>query len=124
MDITPLTPQGRQIINRYGNGRFVISEKEYTGNLLVTPEHILPWSAENLNTATFESFSALFTQAVMPEIILIGAGSQFLPMPADLRNYFRKRNIAIDAMDTGAACRTFNVLLGEDRRVAAALIAV
>ena len=56
------------------------------------------------------------------QILLLGCGRQMLPVPSALREELRAHGVVIDAMDTGAACRTYNVLLAEDRRVAAALL--
>jgi uncharacterized protein len=56
--------------------------------------------------------------------LILGLGPRFLMVPAELRQALKGHGIAVEAMDTGAACRTFNVLLAEDRRVAAALIAL
>ncbi len=58
------------------------------------------------------------------EILMLGCGGRFAMVPAELRQALRAEGIALEAMDTGAACRTYNVLLAEDRRVAAALIAL
>jgi uncharacterized protein len=124
MDITPLTPKDRRIINRYGDGGFVVSEVHFKGNMLVLPDQVLQWDAADMALADEASFAPVLAHTPLPEILLIGTGSIFLPLPPALQTLFRKRHIAADAMDTGAACRTYNVLLAEDRRVACALIAV
>lgn len=123
MDITPLIPKGRQVIDRYGNGGFVINGVAHKGNILLMPEQVAPWLATDMADATPESLSALFA-GEPPEIVLIGMGTRAAQLPPALRDFFRERKIAADAMDTGAACRTYTVLLAEGRMVSAALIAV
>ncbi len=77
------------------------------------------WPASRSN-----SLSPVLTADPAVEILLIGCGPRLVPVPGDLRSALRARGIGCDAMDTGAACRTFNILLAESRRVAAALIAL
>jgi len=123
MDITPLIPKDRQIINRYGDGGFVINGVAHKGNILIGPEGVAPWPVASLGDVTPDSLAFLLAGA-LPEIVLAGAGMHGLPLPPALRAHFRDKGIAIDVMDTGAACRTYTVLLAEGRLVAAALIAV
>ncbi len=124
MDITPQIPKDRQIINRYGNGGFIVSNENYKGNVLILPNQIISWPVLETGKITENDFNALFTSENPPEILLIGTGIKFIPIAPEIKAMFRLKNIALDGMDTGAACRTYNVLLAEDRRVAAALIAV
>jgi len=122
MDITPLTPKGRHIISAYGNGGFVINETSHKSNILILSDRVVSWQVDDWGAATMESLQPLLQMP--PEILLIGSGSQFMLLAPNLREWLRSQHIAVDVMDTGAACRTYNVLAGEDRRVAAALIAV
>ena len=71
-----------------------------------------------------ESLAPIVAAAPAVELLILGLGPRFLPVPAALRQALKDQGIALEAMDTGAACRTYNVLLAEDRRVAAALIAL
>jgi uncharacterized protein len=71
---------------------------------------------------TIDNLAAVIAEN--PLILVIGCGERFLPPPKGLRDDLRKAGIALEWMDTGAACRTFNVLLAEDRGAVAALIAV
>ncbi len=125
MDITPLIPVGRQLIESYGDNRFKITGTVYEGSVLIFPDRALAWPVTSFEQIDAGSLAA-FQGADMPpvDILLIGCGRQMRFIPADLRAALRSRGIVIDAMDTGAACRTYNVLMSEDRRVAAALIAV
>jgi uncharacterized protein len=125
MDITPLVPKGRQIIHAYGDGGFRISGTRYQGSVWILPEITLPWQACRLDQLDVDSLEALIAPAApQVEILLIGTGPTMLPLPSVLRQICSKRGIAVEQMDTGAACRTYNVLLIEERSVAAALIAV
>jgi uncharacterized protein len=124
LDITPMVPAGRQVIQSYGSGQFVISGVRLTGPMLVFPERSLAWNVTQLEGLTGDDFAVVIGADPKPEILLLGAGSQGALLPADLRAQLRAAGIIAECMNTGAACRTFNVLVGEDRRVAAALFAV
>ncbi len=123
MDITPLAPKDKLIISHYGDGGFVVNGIPYKGNILITSEKVIPWTAIDVANADAQSFEPLFEKP-SPEIVLIGFGARFMPLPQNLRMLFRNKNIACDAMDTGAACRTYTVLLTEGRLVSASLIAI
>jgi uncharacterized protein len=73
---------------------------------------------------TLESLGAVTAKASEIQILVIGCGAKFAGEPSGLRQGLRQHGIVLEWMDTGAACRTFNVLLGEERQVAAALIVV
>jgi uncharacterized protein len=125
VDITPLIPAGRQIIERYAPGAFRVSGVTYQGALLVLPDRTLAWPIASFADITLSSLSAL-TDPSHPavELLLVGCGEALRPLPRDLRQALRQAGIVAEAMDTGAACRTYNVLMAEDRRVAAALLPV
>lgn len=124
MDITPVVPKDLQVIDSYGAGMFRISGVPHTGSLLVLPERTLSWHATAVVSLTVADFEPL-TRADPPiDILLLGCGSRMELVPGALRMALRNHGIGIEPMDTGAACRTYNVLLGEGRRVAAALIAL
>jgi len=125
MDITPLVPKGRQLIQGYGDGGFRISGTRHEGSVWILPEQTLAWAVGAIaeaDPASLKDLIALSAQHV--RILLIGTGKAMLPLPATWRALAREADVAIEAMDTGAACRTYNVLLAEEREVAAALIAV
>ena len=124
MDITPLVASGRQLIQGYGGGQFRVAGQVFPGSVLVFPERTLAWPVREPAPITLASLDAVTGGDVSTEILLVGCGARFGPAPAGLARTLRAAGIALEWMDTGAACRTFNVLLGEDRRVAAALIAV
>jgi uncharacterized protein len=123
MDVTPLIPEGRQVVESYGGGGFRVSGESYQGSVLVLPEATQPWPVTSIEELSEASLEPLLDSGKV-EILLIGCGPKARPVAADLRQRVRARGAVIDVMDTGAACRTYNVLLAEERRVAAALIAV
>jgi uncharacterized protein len=122
MELTPIVPAERQVIERYGAGGFRVSGAVYRGSVIVFPDHILAWAAADAAAVTFEALAPI-VEAGEVEILLIGLGRSFGRIAPALRARLRGFGIAVEAMDTGAACRTYNVLLSEGRRVAAALIA-
>lgn len=121
MDITPLIKGDRKIINSYGAGRFIISGHEYKASLILSPSTVSAW--ENFSPLVWSEtiVEQLTSSAATSEILLIGTGEKIVPLPGRMRQTFREKNIHVDVMDTGAACRTYNVLLSEERRVIAAL---
>ena len=122
MDITPLVPEGRHVIESYGDGGFRINGERHSGPVIVWPEGVVAWAVSGIATAAIETLDAMFSAEPPIEILLIGSGAAFELAPPALRQALRARSIALECMDTGAACRTYNVLMAEDRRVAAALI--
>lgn len=119
-DVTPLIPAGRQVVDSYGRNGFHVSGVAYEGAILVTAEATVAWPVSSLTEVTLDSLSALFDRGV--EILLLGCGARMVPVPPALRAALKAKGMVVDAMDTGAACRTYNVLLAEERRVAAALL--
>jgi len=119
-DVTPLIPAGRQVVDSYGRNGFHVSGVAYEGAILVTAEATVAWPVGSLTEVTLDSLSALFDRGI--EILLLGCGARMVPVPPALRTALKAKGMVVDAMDTGAACRTYNVLLAEERRVAAALL--
>ncbi|CAA7623542.1 conserved hypothetical protein [Candidatus Terasakiella magnetica] len=124
MDITPLIPAGRQIIKGYGDKGFTVSGIRWEGSVLVFPDRTLAWGATDAGTLSEGSFAEVIAASPRPELLLLGCGARMVLPPPALRAALKAAGIKLEVMDTGGACRTFNVLLAEDRSVAAALIAV
>ena len=124
MDLTPAVAEGRQMVESYGVGRFRISGVSYDGSVLVFPDATQPWAVQNIADLDYAALSVVTTAEPPVEVLLIGCGASLAPIPSQLRQRLRDAGIGCDAMDTGAACRTFNILVAESRRVAAALIAL
>lgn len=125
MDITPLIPADRKLIQRYGDGRFRITNEHYDGNVIVFPHKVVPWPVDSAGAMTLESLRSVVDEAGRVDILLIGCGRSMVALPPAVRRGLKEQaGVTMDPMDTGAACRTYNVLLSEERKVAAALIAV
>jgi uncharacterized protein len=121
MDLTPVPAAGRQIIERYAASGFRVSGVIYRGPVLVFPDLTVAWDAVSARDVTWETLAPVIEHGRV-EILLLGLGRSTSAVPAPLRTALRTAGIALEAMDTSAACRTYNVLVAEDRRVAAALI--
>lgn len=126
MEITPLRPsQDRQILQAYGKGGFRVSDTEWQGAVIVFPVRTVNWNVATLADLTLEAFAPVGQASDPPiELLLIGTGQRMALLPSKLQTGLRAMGFGIDVMDTGAACRTYNVLIGEERRVAAALLPV
>ncbi len=124
MDVTPLVPEGRQIIQGYSAGEFKVSGKLYQGAIIVTPTGTMPWTADSFSTLAEKDFEALAANANDIDVVLLGSGPRGEFFPPKLRDALKGRGLIVETMDTGAACRTYNVLMAEGRRVAAALLPV
>jgi len=92
--------------------------------MLVFPDRSLALDALSIADLTLESLGPVIEASDVTDILIVGCGPVFVDEPAGLRSGLRTHGIVLEWMDTGAACRTYNVLLAEDRRLAAALIAV
>ena len=117
-------PRARRVIDGYCGGGFRIGGETHRGGILVLADRVLPWPIANISELTAESLAPILASDPVPQILLIGCGKGAAMIAPALRQALRAVGAVIDAMDTGAACRTYNVLLAEERRVAAALIAV
>ena len=124
VDVTPQIPLGRQLIQAYGNGGFRIADTAHSGSVLVFPEETLAWPPVSWQQVDLAGLAPVIKATPKIEVLLIGCGPVLLWVPDDIRDGLRAAGIVVDGMDTGAACRTYNVLLAEERRVAAALIAI
>jgi len=125
VDLTPLIPAGRQIVESYGGGRFRVTGVTYEGSVLVFSARTIPWpvaAMDQLNEQTLEPVVAE-AQAGGIDLLLLGCGARMAIVPAGVRQYLRAAGVVVESMDTGAASRTYNVLMADGRRVAAALIA-
>ena len=91
--------------------------------MLVLPERTVSWPVSAVQDITLESLTEVIGEDGV-EILVVGCGAPFEPPPSGLREGLSEKGVVLEWMDTGAACRTFNVLLAEDRACAAALIAV
>lgn len=111
-------------IDAYGNGGFAFAEMSHRGSLLCLPDAIWAWSVTKAVEIDEYSLSRVFAAASRIDTLIVGTGTDVWIAPARLREALRAVHIGLDAMQTGPAIRTYNVMFGERRRVAAALIAV
>ena len=113
-------PGQPQVIQGYGDGLFRIAGAAHPGSVIVFAGRTVSWSGEINEAGLAEAFAA----ADELDLLILGCGTRMQAITPELRAALRRVGVAVEVMDTGAACRTFNVLLAEGRRVAAALIAV
>jgi len=114
-----------QVIERYGAGKFQISGLSYQSSVLVFPERTVDWPVAAFSGIDDGALAPVLAESQASqgiELLLLGCGSRMELVSTALRAPLRAAGIVIEPMDTGAAARTFNLLLSEDRRVAAALI--
>jgi uncharacterized protein len=124
IQIRPAHFPGRAPIDAYGNGGFRFADMSHRGSLLCLPSGIHGWDAVEGDELTIDHFSRVIEQAAEIGVLLIGCGTGMRLLPLPVRSALKQSGIAIDMMSTGAAVRTFNIMLSEERPVAAALIAV
>lgn len=115
---------GQPLIDAYGDLGFRLAFQRFEGSILLTPRGLYPWPAVSLAEADAASLAPLVESASTFDFLIVGGGPSFGRFSKNLMGYLANLGITPDFMDTGAACRTYNVLRSEDRRVAAALIAV
>lgn len=113
-----LESRSRHLIRGYDAGEVRVNDRVIQRNCLISADSIQEWPV----TAELRADDMQSILALNPEVVILGmAGTQRYPS-ADIYGLFLERNIGFEVMDIGAACRTFNILLGEDRRVIAALL--
>jgi uncharacterized protein len=122
--MTPARFPGRAPIDAYGNGGFRFADMSHRGSILALPSGIEAWPVTRIEDITTAALARLISEASAIEILLVGTGDKMTPLPKDSRVALEAAGLFPDLMATGAAVRTFNVLLSEERAVAAALIAV
>ena len=111
-------------IEAYGKGGFAFADMSHRGSLLCLPDGIWAWPVTRPEQIDKASLARVFEAANRIDTLIIGTGNDvWLPPPA-LREALRAVRVVLDAMQTGPAVRTYNIMMGERRRVAAALIAV
>ena len=114
-------PEGRNSFTGYGEGYVAVNGTRHASSLVVSAERLVTdWPATSVDTLSADHLAAVLE--LKPEIVLLGSGAAFrFPEQARLAPLY-KAGIGVEVMDTPAACRTYNILLGEGRNVVAALI--
>ena len=111
-------------IEAYGNGGFRFAGMSHRGSILCLPSGIWAWPVAAADELTEAVLQPILERAQMLDMFLLGAGAEPWAMPVSLRERFRAAGLSVDAMQTGPAVRTYNILLAENRRAGAGLIAV
>jgi len=124
MDVTPVVSAENQLIVGYGDLGFTISGVRHEGSVIVLPKQTLAWPVASMAELTIASLEPILTAEIRPSVLMLGCGKGMSVVPREVRAALKAAGIVAEPMDTGAACRTYNVLLTEGRDVAAALIAV
>jgi uncharacterized protein len=109
------------LIRAYQQGLITVGEQQYSQSLILSQDHLITdWRPRQANQLRREDFEPLL--ALQPEILLLGTGSRLVFPSPSLTARLLQAGIGVEVMDTAAACRTFNILLSEQRRVVAALL--
>ncbi|MBX3518483.1 MAG: hypothetical protein KF835_00520 [Xanthobacteraceae bacterium] len=115
---------GRAPIDGYGQGGFRFAGMSHRGSLLIVPSGIYAWNVQLPQEIDEAALARVFLEADEIDLLMIGSGRDPFALPLALRERCRNARISVDVQPTGGAASTYNVLLDEGRRVAAALIAV
>jgi uncharacterized protein len=115
-------PSQVQVIRSYGPGHFLIGERDWREPVLVTPTVTTAWNVTRAEDVSLASLDALRQVPVPTELLVLGCGSRAAFIAPAVRAELKAAGLALEVVDTGSACRIYNVLLAEGRRVAAALI--
>ena len=112
------------LIDAHGGGGFRFGGMSHRGSVLCLPQGIWVWPVVSPGDVTSDALSRVFAAAADLDFFIIGSGAMPWQVPDVLRARFREAHVSLDAMMTGPAVRTYNVLLMEGRRVGAGLIAI
>ncbi len=124
MELPPPLLTGRPPISGYGRGRFRLGGIEHSGSLLILPGGVYPWPVSDASAVSEDMLSPVLTEGAPLSFLLLGTGAAQIFPDRPLRKAFAAAGLGLEPMDTGAACRTYNVLLAEERVFAAALVAL
>jgi uncharacterized protein len=115
------TQANKNIFTAHGADYVMVNGRKFEHSIVVTPEQILSdWQPQGFEGLTEHHFTHLLT--IKPEIVLLGTGTQQLFPHPSLYQELTKSGIGVDSMSTPAACRTYNILMGEDRKVLVAIL--
>ncbi|WP_299659805.1 Mth938-like domain-containing protein [uncultured Ruegeria sp.] len=117
MRLNEITYTNAQPVDGYGPGFFRIGGQVYNGTIVTGPTGTSAWGG-------YSEVDALLALSDHIDVLFIGTGKDLIHIPADLRDALEGAGLGVEIMNSPAACRTYNVLLSEGRRVALALIPV
>jgi uncharacterized protein len=115
---------GRHLFDSYGNGGFRFANMSHKGSVLALPSGIYAWPVKRFEDLINDDFYRVLQESHMIDTLLIGCGDLIATLPKPLYWFLKDGNMSIDVMGTGAATRIYNIMQSENRRVAAALIAI
>lgn len=115
---------GRAPIDAYGNGGFRFAGMSHRGSLIIVPSGICGWDVASLDELTPDRCERFIAELARPAFVLLGTGTVHRMPPAPVAKLFADMGVGLEPMSTGAAARTYNVLLAEGRDFGAGLIAV
>ena len=111
----------RYSIQGYDRGQVTVNERVYRDSLVLSANELIsPWPVVTLSDLSPEHIDTVLS--LNPDVVLLGTGDKQLFPDIEILGYFAHKGIGVEVMDTGALCRTFNILVAEDRRVVAAII--
>lgn len=121
MKITEDKNSGGHIITGYGKGFISVNEVTYQQSLIITPEKLVTdWAASNPKDLTLKNLLQL--KNWQPEIVIIGTGEKQIFLESEIMFWFSSQGMGFEVMDSAAACRTYSILMSENRTVVAALL--
>ncbi|MCJ2067129.1 MTH938/NDUFAF3 family protein [Methylobacterium sp. J-088] len=115
---------GRHIIDTYGNGGFRFAGMSHRGSILMLPSGVRAWDVTEPRGIDRTALRPVQAESAGIELLLVGTGLDIAAIDPVLRGWLKDFGVVLDVMQTGAAARTYNILVAENRKVAAALIAV
>ena len=124
MDVQQPTFRSRLPIDAYGDMGFRIGGLRLEGSLLLLSESMEPWDVSSMDDLTIDALNPVLTDPADFEFLLLGSGPKMVRPQTNLMDHFQSAGLGIEFMDTGAACRLYNLLVSEGRSFAAAMIAV
>ena len=125
MDITPLIRSDQKVIQSYKSGVFRISGVVYDHPVFISPLEVLPWDVDSnagVESLLPKHFDIVLKHEGGVDVVLLGCGKDMALMPTVIDDAFKESDLSVDIMDTGAASRTYNVLMAEGRRVVCLLL--
>jgi uncharacterized protein len=124
MDITPKANSNQNFINSYGPDGFKINEILYKNSVILTPYQIIEVKINSVEDFFEQELKTIIN--LEPEIFLIGTGKKHIIIPVNLKNKIKQQysSVSVDEMSTGSACRTYNILMTENRNVVTILMPI
>ena len=123
MELTEAPRGDRPVVESYGPGGFRINGDTWTGSVLILADRVVAWDRSDADGLDAVGLAAAFA-GQETELVIVGLGAGGAAIAPAVRRIFKDAGLAVEAMDTGAACRTYNLLAGEGRAVGAALKAL